>query len=403
MNAFDTLPVPYPYLRIGHLGEDLIRDRERILDGVGTHVVLEASDIEAEIKNGLDLVVVEPSVLDLVNAPLAPAGFLETLIACEGAGVPTVLHVRETEELARRATGVVSHIVTTDASVHQSAMALMGSERVLLVNSTVDPHQVLLEGSGDPEALTQEAVTRRRQIIAEYSPKAQADAVAEWLGFTVEPLPMVTAIVVSRKAENLAVTLANLQRQQYSNLDVLLTIDPMYESDARRALAAWDIPVRVEASQPGGTLADRLNQGILSAYGELVTVIEENALYGPHHITDLVQATLYSGAPLVGKASWYVYEEAKDRMVPRAPGTQRSFGQLPALGTMMLRRETARQFGFTRHATGINWPLAQRVAEAGGSIYSVHAFDTVLPKKGQNAADLYARTPSTEAFPFGNY
>src|SRR5699024_8737104 len=377
------------------------RGQEWILDGVGTHVVLEGTDVEAEIKHGLDLVVVEPAALGAEDGPALEADALDILIACEGTGLPTVLRVSEMTDLEYRAAGVVSHIVTTDPSMHRTVAAQVGSERALLLKPMIDPRQALFDGTGESGALTPEAVTRRRQTIAENSPKAQAAAVAEWLGFTVEPAPTVTAIIVSRKAEKLDVTLTNLRRQQYPHLDVILTIDPLYESAAREALTTWDIPVRVEVSQPGGTLADRLNLGILRAHGQLVTVIEENALYRSHHITDLVQAALHSGAALVGKASWHVYDEAKDEVVPRAPGTQRSFGELPALGTMMLKRETARRFGFTRRASGINWPLAQRLSDAAAGVYSIHAYDTVLPKKGQSLSQLADRVVESVAFPFG--
>lgn len=402
MNDSFGLSRPYPYLRIGHLGWGPQRDSPGVLADVGTHIDLDRADLEAEFRHGLDLVVVEPTILADSGNLKAPAEYLDTLIACEGVGIPTILLAARLEEMTSRVAGVVSHIVATDASVHRIATAQVGSERTRLAGTLVDTNQTFLAGEGEVQALTPEAVSRRRQTIDECSPKAQADAFAEWLGFTVEPPPAVTAILVSRKAENLDIALANLRRQRYSNIDVLLTIDPMYERDAREALASWDIPVRIEISQPGGTLADRLNLGIHCAHGELVTVFEENALYGSHYVTDLVQAALYSGAALVGKASWHVYDEAKDQMVVRAPAAQRSFGELPALGTMMMSRYVARRFGFTRRASGINWPLAERVTSADGSIYSVHAYDTILPKKGQTMRDLSALLPAPVAFPFGN-
>lgn len=400
MNDLDAVPAQYPYLRIGHLGEESHRDDGRILEGIGTHVTLESADIEEEIKHGLDLAVISPSLLESADAPAELDAALDLLIACEGSGIPTVLFAEGEEDLETRVAGVVSHVVTTDASVYRSATTRFGRERALLVKSVFNPRKVLLEGAGETEALTPEAVARRRTTIDERSPKAQADAIAEWLGFTVEPLPTVTAIVVSRKAENLDVTLANLRRQEYPNIDVLLTIDPMYAQAAREAISEWDIPARLEVSQPGGTLADRLNLGIFRAHGDLVAVFEENALYGSHHISDLVQAALYSGADLVGKASWHVYDEAKDIMVARAPATQRSFGELPALGTMMMRRETASRFGFTRRASGINWPLTERVSNEASGVYSIHAYDTVLPKKGQDLRSLERRTHESSAFPF---
>lgn len=402
MNANFGLSRPYPYLRIGHLGADRQRGRPGILTDVGTHIDLDRADLDAELKRGLDLVVVEPTVLADSGSPKALAEYLDALIVCEGAGIPTILQAERLEELTSRVTGVVSHIVTTEASVYRIAIAQVGIERTLLAGHLVDTNQALLAEAGEAQALTPESVTRRRQTIDGCSPKAQADAFAEWLGFTVEPPTAVTAILVSRKAENLDIALANLRRQQYPNIDVLLTIDPMYEREARETLDSWDIPVRIDVSQPGGTLADRLNLGIRSAHGELVTVFEENALYGSHHVTDLVQASEHSGAQLVGKGSWFVHDEDTGGLVVRAPELQRSFGATPALGTMMLRRETAQRFGFTRRAAGSNWPLAERVASADGSIYSVHAYDTILPKKGQTVRDLSALLPAPVAFPFGS-
>lgn len=400
MNDIVGLSRPYPYLRIGHLGMAHQRDRPRILTDVGVHIDLDHADLEAEFKLGLDLVIVEPTILADPIDPKAPVEYLDALIACEGAGIPTVLQAERAHELTSRVAGVVSHIATTDASVHRLAVAQVGSERTLLAGTLVDTNQTFHAGAEEVQALAPESVTRRRQTIDERSPKAQADAFAEWLGFTVEPPPTVTAIMVSRKAENLDIALANLNRQKYPNIDVLLTIDPMYEREARETVASWDFPVRIAVSQPGGTLADRLNLGIHRAHGELVTVFEENALYGSHHITDLVQAALYSGADLVGKASWHVYDEAKDQMVVRAPGTQRSFGELPALGTMMMSRYIARRFGFTRRSSGINWPLMDRLVGSGSDVYSIHAYDTVLPKKGQSLTQLADRLAGSGAFPF---
>lgn len=391
-------PRPYPYLRIGYINREQGQrgqPESRMLQGVGTPVELADVDLLDAIKHGLDLVVVDAS-------ELRHEGILDTLIACEGAGIPTVLHAVRMEDLDRSVATVVSHIVTTDFAVHRAATAQVGRERALLVDPVVAPSETLMSETESAEGLSPEAISRRRTMIERQSPKAQADAFAEWLGFTVEPPPLVTAIIVSRKAENLDVTLANLRRQEYPRIDVLLTIDPLYEKKAHEATARWDIPVRIVCARTSSTLADRVNLGLAHAHGELVTVVEENALYGSHHITDLVQAIEYSGAHLVGKASWFVYDENKERLVARAPGLQRKFGEVPALGTMMLRRETAQNFGFVRRASGINWPLAERLTEAGGSIYSVHAFDTVLPRKAHHLEELFARVPDSGAFPFGS-
>lgn len=396
MSELGSYPAPYPYLRIGYLSVPRRFERSSLLWGIGTRVDLEVADLTDELKYGLDLVVVEASDLESPRV-------LDVLIACEGAGIPTVLSVVHVEDLHSSIAGVVSHMVTINPAAHREALAQVGTERALLLNAVADPAEVLLDGIGSVGALTPEAITRRRRIIETQSPKTQADALASFLGFTVEPPPLVTAVVVSRRAENLDVSLANLKRQQYPRLDALLTVDPMYEQAARKATARWDIPVRIVVSQAGSTLADRLNLGVSHVNGELVTVVEENALYGSHHVTDLVQAIQHAGAHIVGKASWHVFDAARGEFVIRASGLQRSFGATPALGTIMLRRETAQAFGFSRRASGTNWPLPARLMNAGGNIYSVHAYDTVLPKRGQALREISTRAPGSGALPFENF
>lgn len=390
MTELTAPPQPYAYLRVGLL------NAQPVFESIGTTVPLEGADLADVLKNGLDYILLGPQDLRSSDA-------LETLIACEGEGIPTVLRAERVEDLQAPVAAAVSHVVTFSAEVHRSALSQVGSERALLLEPPVDPVEALLEGRGTSEALVPEAVSRRRELIAARSPKALMDRLAGFLGFAVEPEPLVTAVVVSRKAENLDHSLQNLARQQYPRLDVLLTIDPLYEQQARELTAQWEIPVRLVVAQSRSTLADRLNLGVLHALGELVTVFEENALYGPHHITDLVQAVQHSGAQLVGKASWYVYDGAKGRMVPRAAAVQRTYDETPALGTMLLRRETAQRLGFTRRATGTNWPLAERLLNAGASIYSVHAYDTVIPKKGQTLQELSGLASGSEAFPFGSF
>ena len=148
------------------------------------------------------------------------------------------------------------------------------------------------------------------------------------------------------------------------------------------------------------TLADRLNLGIEHAHGQLVTIFEETMAYGPHHLTDLVQALEHSGAHLVGKASWFELDVTTGVTSQKHPAKQRRFEQVLAAGSMLLHRASAQTLGFNRRAAGINWPIGHRVLEAGGTIYAVHAYDTVTLRRGQSPADFPIDLALPAAFPF---
>ncbi|MDN6530044.1 MAG: hypothetical protein L0K67_13365, partial [Brevibacterium sp.] len=110
MNGVNGFPASYPYLRIGYLAAPGRGERPWLLEGIGTPVVLEQADLPDVLKRGLDLVLVESSGLDSVES-------LDTLIACEGAGIPTVLHALQVPDLGSSIAAVASHIVTTDPAV----------------------------------------------------------------------------------------------------------------------------------------------------------------------------------------------------------------------------------------------------------------------------------------------
>ncbi|OSM42634.1 glycosyltransferase [Nesterenkonia sp. PF2B19] len=390
---------PYPYLRTGHLG------CPPLPEGVGTAVDLSSCSLEEEVRRGLDLVVLG------ADAGHGHAGrgeglspvVRDLLITCEGEGIPTVLRIEEPEHLEGPLAAVVSHSVTTRSDLHSAMLRRWGVDRALLMEPVVDPRETLLERLGDPEAAAAERITARRELIGTRSPAAQASRLLGHLGVPVEADPLVTALIVSRRAENLDRTLENLKRQDHPRMEALLVIDPLHEERAQEALTRWDVPVRLIRATPRSTVADRLNIGIDQAAGRHVAVIEETALYGAGHITDLLQAVRHSGADLVGRASWFVKADDGEVRI-RAPKLQRTFDEPPALGTLMMRTETARRIGFSRRAAKPGPAIAERTLNAGGTIFAIHAHDVLMLRRGQSLdelseADLHAASSPSSAPP----
>lgn len=394
MSELPPLPQPYPYLRVGHYGAAALPEH------IGTHIDLTHVSVDQALTEGLDCVVVSAEG----SAQRIETQLLQLLTACEAAGVPTVLRTGLQQELRSTVAAVVSHLALESEELYRQGLRMVGPERALLIESAVDTVGILTEAprdgtSLDPAQATLEAVERRRSILTEQSPQAQADRFVDFLALPVEPEPLVTALIVSRHAKNLHYSLWNLQRQSYGRIDPLLVIDPLYEQQARELTAEWDIPVRIVTANPRSTPADKLNVGVQHAYGDILAVIEETGLYGSEYLADQVQALQASGAHLVGKASWFVWNEQAGKPTVHAPAKQRSFDHVPALGTLMLHRATAQALGFTRRVSSVEGALARRLRDAGGRVYVTDAFDTLLLRGGQALDDFAAEALDTEAFP----
>lgn len=381
--------LPYPYLRIGHL------NAPPLLGGIGTAIDLGSLDIDAALRAGLDFVSFSPE-----SGYRIEEQSLAMLTACEAVGVPTVLRVAAPTDLDTQVAAVVSHIAATDVRLLDDVRARVGPERTLLAEDPIDPRETLLADRHDPASNRADAVSRRRDALATRSPRAVADRLLAQLGIPVDPPPLVTVLIVTRSADHLDNALANLRRQAYPRTDPLLVVDPLHAPAARDTTAEWDLPVRVVTAAPRSTLADRLNIGIQHAHGEVVAIFEEKVRYGPYHLVDSVQALEHSGAQLVGRAGWFVYDAAADDIHLKHPRRQRSFGEELSVASMVLRRTTAQKYGFVRRASGINWPIRERVQSDGGNTYSIHAFDMLVSGRGTPWHGKPPTPPWCEAFPF---
>jgi hypothetical protein len=374
-----ALPQPYPHLRVGHWSA------APLPEDMGLPVDLTKVGIDRALADGLDCVVVSAAGSD----QRIDADLLEVLLACEAAGVPTVLRAGAVKDLRSPVAAVVSHFALETDELYEEGLKQVGPERAFELRPVVDPVGVLTAIPDDVDTVTAEVARVRRRVLAEQTARAQADRFVAFLGLPVEPEPLVTALIVSRHAKNLHYTLQNLKRQNYARIDPLLVVDPLYEKDAREETADWDLPLRIVTANVRSTPADKLNVGLHHAYGDVLAVIEETGLYGSDYLRDQVQALQASRAHLVGKASWFVWNDQLGKATVHAASKQRSFEHTPALGTLVLHRSTARSLGFARRVSPVEGALTHRIREAGGKVYNSHAYETLLLRRGQMLSDIW--------------
>lgn len=380
-----ALPRPYPYLRAGHL------DAPVLPADLGTAVDLAAAELEESLRHGLDLVTVRAGSDEQIDERQ-----LRVLTACESAGVPTVLWAQQPTDLDSPVAAVVSHVVTATPSLLDDVLGLVGPQRGVLLPEPVDARTELLAADDGAAA----SAARRRELLATASPRAVGERLLSLLGLPVTLPPLVTVLVMARGTDHLDVLEESLRRQVHPRLDPVLVLDPAHIEAARAATAHWQQAPRIVPAVPRATLADRLNIGIEHAHGDLVAIIEDTVRYGPYHLLDLAQALEHSGAHLVGKASWFIADPAGGPPVLTRPGKQRSFGHVPATGSMLMHRSTAQHYGFVRRASGINWPLAARLAEDGAASYSIHPYDMLAPARRGLPALPRPGPQDAAAFPF---
>jgi hypothetical protein len=120
-----------------------------------------------------------------------------------------------------------------------------------------------------------------------------------------------------------------------------------------------------------------LAEGVRRSSGDLITKLDDDDWYSEHHVFDLVLASLYSRADIVGKTTEYLYFEEVRQSVHRTFATERYHDQV-AGGAMMLSRSTFDELGGWRPTpNSTDRSVLIRVETQGGIGYRTHGLGYV--------------------------
>ena len=169
----------------------------------------------------------------------------------------------------------------------------------------------------DMDAREALSVRMRRAALREHSLASRARQAAEQVLADPPRPPLVSVLLPTRRPELLERALAAVRRQTYPRLELVLGLHGEGFGEVAPDAAGPSAPVtalRLDAALPLGSV---LNAATQAARGTLLAKMDDDDLYGPDHIWDLVLAHEYSQAPLVGKGADFVYLAASDRTIRR--------------------------------------------------------------------------------------
>ena len=216
------------------------------------------------------------------------------------------------ELAAAAATGAVVQVVRSDPELG----SCLGSE---LYSLMTDSTRISHANSHQREALS---IAMRRAALRDHSLRARARQILCAVGLEGPRLPMVSVLVPTRRPDRLQDAIAAVEAQTYPHVELVLALhgDGFEHISADVRLDHLRFPARVVRIPEDHSLGAVLNEALAVSGGVMIAKFDDDDLYGPHHLWDLVRAAEYSGAALVGKTSEYVYLAGADRTVRRFVG-----------------------------------------------------------------------------------
>lgn len=269
-------------------------------------------------------------------------------------------------DLARLAAqGVIVHLADDD----QRLAPLLGDHLYGLMTTDVDATDVF--------ARERLGIEMRRAALRQHSTWGRARQCRR-------DLPLVSILLATMRPAFVSWALANVARQTYPAVELVLALHGEGFADVEWRVAQLPQPAKVLRIPVNVTLGAVLDAAAGAATGTLLAKMDDDDLYGPEHLWDLLLAREYSQAELVGKWPEYIYLASADRTIRwRNGGGERYCASSPAGGTLLISQSDLRSCGGWRQASAaVDTLLAEDVVRSGGRVYRTHGAGFVLMRHG---------------------
>ena len=178
-------------------------------------------------------------------------------------------------------------------------------------------------------------------------------------------------------------------RQDWPQREVVVVTHADLQPAATRAVLdehLGDVPTTLLHAPADRSLGEALNLAIEHAGGDLITKMDDDDWYSPHHVTDVVTALDYSGADVAGKGAEFLHLGPSATTIRRwGRGGERPSTTI-AGATLTFPREVWRDVaGFPHVSLAEDRGFVEEVVAAGGTSYRASPFGFLVNRHGQHA------------------
>ncbi|MUN35888.1 glycosyltransferase family protein [Actinomadura litoris] len=261
-----------------------------------------------------------------------------------------------------------------------------------------------------PELRDRQAHLALREIHAAHTYRHRVDTVLEKLGSAPvrrDGRPTVSLVMSTCRAEQIAPAVEMIAAQEWRPLQLVmvlhdLDLDPVQVQ--KQAMAAGLDDVAVLTADRSRTLGACLNMAIDAADGDYVGKVDDDELYGPHYLTDLVPAFSYTDAGVVGKLAHYAHLGSIDATLLRYPDLENRYVDVLRGGALLGQGGLMRSYRFADLGRGEDTDLFKRLRADGVRVYAADRFSFVTIRHADAArhtwrpSDLELLSESRVAF-----
>lgn len=268
------------------------------------------------------------------------------------------------------------------------------------VEEPKDLRSELVARINQPELVAREGLLLQRAVLAGHTAAHRARQVATAAGLSVPAIapPTVSAVVPTNRTHELDNVFANLGRQDHPALELVLVLHGLETDDAelrRRAVEAGVAELTIVHADASLTLGACMNLGVDAADGRYIAKMDDDNIYGPRYLSDLLAAFGYTDAGIVGKWAHYVWLRSTGAVVLRYPDAEHRYERRIQGGSMLFAGDIARDVRFSDIPRAVDSDILDRSMAAGVRVYSGDRHNYVSVRGDDRHSHTWTVTDST--------
>ena len=251
-----------------------------------------------------------------------------------------------------------------------------------------------------PELVAREGLLLQRAVLAGHTAAHRVREVAGAAGLEAPAIsaPTISAVVPTNRTHELDNVLANLGRQTHPAVELVLVLHGLDVDDAdlrRRATEAGVQHLSIVHADADLTLGACMNLGVDAASGRYVAKMDDDNIYGPHYLADLLSAFATTDAGIVGKWAHYVWLRSTGAVVLRYPDSENRYERRIQGGSMLFDGDVVRRIRFSDIPRAVDSDILDRSMAEDVRIYSADRYSYVSVRGSDRHSHTWTVSDST--------
>lgn len=194
--------------------------------------------------------------------------------------------------------------------------------------------------------------------------------------------PLVSIVLPTMRPHFIDRIVNNIGDQTYSNIECIIITQDYSKAEVAYLEAQLDlknIKHKTIENNSSQNLGARLNQALRLSDGEFIAKFDDDDIYFPNYLTDMMIPFSFGDWSIVGKQEGFFYLEAEDKLLVKYPNSRHIDTNFVMGATFIIKKSDLIEVGgFLEASKGEDSDLLKRMQSNGKKIYAADPFNFIV-------------------------